>query len=114
MPGPKVVKVLKFSKSGNHRPQVKKVRVVGNMRLAAGGTLKRARRRARSIKKSAQQLACRRSTRRGARPARQPPRQRRDGEDLDDEEGARDAVQRRRTTGGPVAARAAASIGSIA
>ena len=42
MPGPKVVKVLKFSKSGNHRPQVKKVTVVGNMRLAAGGTLKRA------------------------------------------------------------------------
>ena len=44
-PGPKVVKVLKFSKSGNHRPQVKKVTVLGNMRLAAGGTLKRARRR---------------------------------------------------------------------
>ena len=37
MPGPKVVKVLKFSKSGNHRPQVKKVTVLGNMRLAAGG-----------------------------------------------------------------------------
>ncbi len=55
MPGPKVVKVLKFSKSGNHRPQVKKVTVVGNMRLAAGGTLKRARRRPTSIKKSAQQ-----------------------------------------------------------
>jgi RNA-binding protein len=55
MPGPKVVKVLKFSKSGNHRPQVKKVTVVGNMRLAAGGTLKRARRRNVSIKKSAQQ-----------------------------------------------------------
>jgi RNA-binding protein len=56
MPGPKVVKVLKFSKSGNHRPQVKKVTVVGNMRLAAGGTLKRAtRRRPPSLKKSAQQ-----------------------------------------------------------
>jgi RNA-binding protein len=55
MPGPKVVKVLKFSKSGNHRPQVKKVTVVGNMRLAAGGTLKRARRRPASLKKSAQQ-----------------------------------------------------------
>ena len=40
--GPKIVKVLKFSKSGNHRPQVKKVKVVGNMRLAAGGELKRA------------------------------------------------------------------------
>jgi putative YhbY family RNA-binding protein len=55
LPGPKVVKVLKFSKSGNHRPQVKKVRVLGNMRLAAGGTLKRARRKNVSIKKSAQQ-----------------------------------------------------------
>ena len=56
MPGPKVVKVLKFSKSGNHRPQIKKVKVLGNMRLAAGGTLKRAtRRRPASLKKSAQQ-----------------------------------------------------------
>ena len=55
MPGPKVVKVLKFSKSGNHRPQVKKVTVLGNMRLAAGGTLKRARKRPVSVKKSAQQ-----------------------------------------------------------
>lgn len=55
MPGPKVVKVLKFSKSGNHRPQVKKVTVLGNMRLAAGGTLKRARRKNVSIKKTAQQ-----------------------------------------------------------
>ena len=55
LPGPKVVKVLKFSKSGNHRPQVKKVTVLGNMRLAAGGTLKRARRKTASIKKVAQQ-----------------------------------------------------------
>ena len=55
MPGPKVVKVLKFSKSGNHRPQIKKVTVLGNMRLAAGGTLKRARRKSTSIKKTAQQ-----------------------------------------------------------
>ncbi|HZV91914.1 MAG TPA: YhbY family RNA-binding protein [Caldimonas sp.] len=52
MPGPKIVKVLKFSKSGNHRPQVKKVRVVGNMRLAAGGQLKRARKRVTSVRKS--------------------------------------------------------------
>ena len=49
--GPKVVKVLKFSKSGNHRPQVKKVRVLGNQRLAAGGELKRARKRVTSVKK---------------------------------------------------------------
>ena len=51
MPGPKVVKVLKFSKSGNHRAQVKKVTVLGNMRLAAGGELKRARKLASSVKK---------------------------------------------------------------
>ena len=53
LPGPKVVKILKFSKSGNHRPQVKKVKVLGNQRIAAGGELKRARRRATSVKKSA-------------------------------------------------------------
>jgi RNA-binding protein len=51
--GPKVVKVLKFSKSGNHRPQVKKLKVLGNQRLTAGGEVKRARRRQTSIKKSA-------------------------------------------------------------
>ena len=54
MPGPKVVKVVKFSKSGNHRPQVKKIKVLGNERMAAGGTLKRARRRTTSIKKLAE------------------------------------------------------------
>ena len=51
MPGPKVVKILKFSKSGNHRAQVKKITVLGNMRLAAGGELKRARKRVPSVKK---------------------------------------------------------------
>ena len=50
-PGPRVVKVLKFSKSGNHRAQVKKVTVLGNMRLTAGGELKRAKKRPGSIKK---------------------------------------------------------------
>jgi putative YhbY family RNA-binding protein len=53
MAGPKVVKVLKFSKSGNHRPQVKKLKVLGNQRLTAGGEVKRARRRQTSVKKSA-------------------------------------------------------------
>lgn len=52
--GPKIVKILKFSKSGNHRAQVKKVRVVGNMRISAGGELKRASKRQTSVKKSAQ------------------------------------------------------------
>jgi RNA-binding protein len=56
MPGPKVVKVLKFSKSGNHRPQVKKVKVLGNMRLAAGGELKRAKKRVTSLKKKSQNV----------------------------------------------------------
>ena len=53
--GPKVVKILKFSKSGNHRAQVKKITVMGNMRIAAGGELKRARKRIGSIKKTSQQ-----------------------------------------------------------
>ena len=53
MAGPKVVKVLKFSRSGNHRPQVKKIKVLGNQRIAAGGEVKRARKRASSIKKTA-------------------------------------------------------------
>jgi RNA-binding protein len=52
--GPRVVKILKFSKSGNHRAQVKKVTVAGNMRIAAGGELKRARKRHTSVKKSSQ------------------------------------------------------------
>jgi RNA-binding protein len=52
--GPRVVKILKFSKSGNHRAQVKKVTVVGNMRIAAGGELKRATKRRTSVKKSQQ------------------------------------------------------------
>ena len=51
-PGPRVVKIVKFSKSGNHRPQVKKVRVLGNERLTAGGLVKKARRRATSVKKT--------------------------------------------------------------
>ena len=52
--GPKVVKVLKFSKSGNHRPQVKRIKVLGNQRITAGGEIKRARKRAPSPKKAAQ------------------------------------------------------------
>src|SRR6478609_4499915 len=39
-PGPRVVKIVKFSKSGNHRPQVKKVQVLGNQRVAQGGEIK--------------------------------------------------------------------------
>jgi putative YhbY family RNA-binding protein len=53
-PGPKVVKIVKFSKSGNHRPTVKKVTVFGNERVTAGGSIKRAKKRAgTSVKKTA-------------------------------------------------------------
>ena len=50
--GPKVVKIIKFSKSGNNRPQIKKVKVLGNERVAAGGEIKRARKRQTSIKRT--------------------------------------------------------------
>jgi len=53
MPGPRIIKVLKFAKSGNHRPQVKKIRLLGNQRIAAGGTVKRAKKRTVSPKKAA-------------------------------------------------------------
>jgi putative YhbY family RNA-binding protein len=53
MPGPRVVKILKFSKSGNHRPQIKKVKVFGNQRVTAGGEIKRAKPRVTSVKKKA-------------------------------------------------------------
>jgi putative YhbY family RNA-binding protein len=52
-PGPKIVKILKFSKSGNHRPQVKKIKVLGNQRVAAGGQIKRAKKRLPSPKRTA-------------------------------------------------------------
>jgi RNA-binding protein len=52
--GSRVVKILKFSKSGNHRPQVKKLTVHGNQRVTAGGMIKRAKKRVTSVKKNAQ------------------------------------------------------------
>ena len=52
-PGPRVVKILKFSKSGHHRPQIKKVTVFGNQRVTAGGSIKRAKKRVTSVKKKA-------------------------------------------------------------
>ncbi|EWS66156.1 RNA-binding protein [Hydrogenophaga sp. T4] len=53
MPGPRDVKVLKFSKRGGQRPEVKVVRVLGNQRLTPGGQVKRAKVMKKSIKKSA-------------------------------------------------------------
>src|ERR1700709_70337 len=50
--GPRVVKILKFSKRGNHRPQLKKGTVLGNERVTAGGQVKRAKKRVSSLKKS--------------------------------------------------------------
>jgi RNA-binding protein len=49
--GPRVVKVVTFSKSGNHRATVKKVRVLGNERITRAGKIKRAETRPTSIKK---------------------------------------------------------------
>jgi RNA-binding protein len=49
--GPRVVKILKFSKRGSHRPQIKKVTVLGNERVTAGGQVKRAKKRVTSVKK---------------------------------------------------------------
>jgi RNA-binding protein len=40
-PGPKIVKIVSFSKSGNHRATVKKVKVFGNQRVTPGGLVKR-------------------------------------------------------------------------
>ncbi len=51
-PGPRLVKVLKFSRSGNHRPQVKKLKVLGNQRLTPGGLVKKAKPRKSSVKKT--------------------------------------------------------------
>lgn len=42
MPGPRDVKVLKYSKRGGQRPEVKMLRVLGNQRLTPGGKVKRA------------------------------------------------------------------------
>jgi RNA-binding protein len=51
--GPRLVKIIKFSKSGNHRAQVKSVRVLGNQRVTPAGSIKRAKVRQKSGKKSA-------------------------------------------------------------
>ena len=53
MPGPREVKVLKFSKRDGQRPEVKRVQVLGNQRLTSGGQIKRAKVLKKSIKKSA-------------------------------------------------------------
>ena len=54
MPGPRDVKVLKYSKRGGQRPEVRTLRVLGNQRLTPGGQVKRAKPRQASIKKRSQ------------------------------------------------------------
>ncbi len=49
MPGPRDVKVLKYSKRGGQRPEIKQLRVLGNQRLTAGGQIKRAKPKQKSI-----------------------------------------------------------------
>ena len=51
MPGPRDVKVLKYSKRGGQRPEVRTLRVLGNQRLTPGGQIKRAKPKKVSIKK---------------------------------------------------------------
>ncbi|MDP4608118.1 MAG: YhbY family RNA-binding protein [Burkholderiaceae bacterium] len=52
LPGPRTVKVLKYSTRGGQRPEVKQMRVLGNERLTAGGKIKRAKPKAKSIKRA--------------------------------------------------------------
>ena len=53
LPGPRDVKVLKYSKRGGQRPEIKQLRVLGNQRLTSGGQIKRAKKpKLKSIKKS--------------------------------------------------------------
>jgi RNA-binding protein len=54
MPGPRDFKVLKYSKRGGQRPEVKTLRVLGNQRLTAGGQVKRAKPKKISVKKRSQ------------------------------------------------------------
>lgn len=51
MPGPRDFKVLKYSKRGGQRPEVRTVRVLGNQRLTPGGQVKRAKPKQKSVKK---------------------------------------------------------------
>jgi len=50
-PGPREFKVLKYSKRGGQRPEVRTVRVLGNQRLTPGGQIKRAKPKQKSAKK---------------------------------------------------------------
>lgn len=51
MAGPRDFKILKYSKRGGQRPEVKVLRVLGNQRLTSGGQIKRAKPKQKSVKK---------------------------------------------------------------
>ncbi len=51
--GPRTVKIVKFGPDPGRRPQIKRLRVLGNERVTAGGSVKRAKRRQASPKKKA-------------------------------------------------------------
>jgi putative YhbY family RNA-binding protein len=51
MPGPRDMKVMKYSKRGGQRPEVRTLRVLGNERLTFGGKVKRIQPKQKSIKK---------------------------------------------------------------
>lgn len=50
-PRPRIVKLVKASKNKHQRPQVKKVKLLGNQRITAGGLVKRAKPKQPSVKK---------------------------------------------------------------
>ena len=52
-PGPKLVKLVQNSSRGGQRPEVRKVKLLGNQRLTASGKVKRAKTRQTSVKKKA-------------------------------------------------------------
>ena len=51
-PGPREYKVIQNSSRGGQRPEVKRVRVLGNQRLTPGGMVKKAKTKQKSVKKS--------------------------------------------------------------
>lgn len=52
--GPKTVKLIKTSKRGGQRPEVRHVKVLGNQHMTASGRMRRKKARTTSIKKKAQ------------------------------------------------------------
>ena len=53
-PGPREFKVVKNASRGGQRPEVKRVRVLGNQRLTSGGIVKKSKPKKKSIKKTTQ------------------------------------------------------------